>query len=852
VKEYIAKTGGRYTYNDDLLNLQELARSMTSIFEGCSNFIISGCEVIQGRITPGYVWIGGHVRPFEGAADVSFPYYIYEKNHYETIPYAGDIDKPGRCCYLTSGGTAVPQTVDEVTGVLPGYIEMREEYAPRFIDKFIGRYAVLLESPFARQTVRKDLTLAGAVSIEKMLECKTGFSIVNTENGYALRGLVRESGDAVAGLYHRGLLVSRIEIATDGSFTLYRQDMPLVSIGADGVRTQHFSSESARLGALHIGSCDICNTADDTDAGAVVINRMGYLGNGDRFRDFTVYDGRGKVLLHAEGRGARVTVHGAFEVQGAEGLTLRNSLYGKSDAALTGLVQWQDKDAERIAWIGYADAQSFDWTLHNDLGSVVISARSGVDIRGDLRLAGKPIGEIYVTLTAFSEALAGKVDKQAGKRLSTEDFTSEYRQKLDAICQGSLSTGAVGFVTAEDVSQALGGKLSCTDNLADLADKAEARSVLGVYSASECDRRYLNTEKYLADMTELTAAEIEDKSPEQIIALQEERRQAARENIGAEKKGTGELKLSKASNLADVEDKARARQNIGVYSTSEIDKLLEGKLGVEGAYTGALFTAEHKAKLEAIKTGTFAGTDESGGQQSQSEGYVTTSSVVRELTKYAPRLLEGYNAQDKAVVAANLGLYTETEADARFAALGQSLQDYVSYLVRQGKTTVEARKALREVLAAAGVDDLTAYVRRDQSLADLVLKDDNARRLACQNIGAAYAPEYEKKITDTGWLPCGGENAGTLWARQIGNVVCIQGTINTARRASATWGSIATIPNAIGAPRFGCRQTMADFNDDHKYNRGCSFIIRAGERTILMHERGTYNVTTELSFSYMT
>ena len=852
MKEYIAKTGGRYTYNDDLLNLQELARSMTSIFEGCSNFIISGCEVHDGRITPGYVWIGGHVRSFEGAAEVSLPYYIYEKNHYETIPYAGDIDKPGRCCYLTSGGTTVPQTEDEVTNALPGYIEVREEYAPRFIDKFIGRYAVLLESPFARQTVHKDLTMAGAVSIEKMLECKTGFSIVNTENGYALRGFVRESGDAAVGLYHRGLLVSRIEIATDGSFTLYRQDTPLVSIGADGVRTQHFSSESARLGALHIGSCDICNTADDTDAGAVVINRMGYLGGGDRFRDCMVYDGRGRVLLHVEGRSARVTVHGAFEVQGAEGLTLRNSLYGKSEQALTALLQWQDKDAERIAWIGYADAQSLDWTLHNNLGGMVISARNWIDMRSELRLAGTPIGEIYVTRTAFSEAMAAKVDRQEGKGLSTEDFTTQYRKKLDAICQGSLSTGAAGFVTAEDVSQVLGGKLNCTDNLADLADKAEARSVLDVYSASECDRRYLNTEKYLADMTELTAAEIEGKSPEQIIALQEERRAAARDNIGAEKKGTGELKLSKASNLADVEDKARARQNIGVYSIEQIDRLLAGKLGTDDAYTGALFTAEHKTKLEAIRTGTFAGKNAEGIAQSQIEGYVMTSAVVRELTKYAPKLMDGYNASDKAAVAANLELYTKAEVDGHFPAFGQFLQDYVAYLVRQGKTTAEARKALRGVLAAAGVDDLTVYARRDQNLADLVLKDDNARRLVCQNIGAAYGPEYEKKITDTGWLPCGGENAGTLWARQIGSVVCVQGTINTARRSSNTWGSIATIPNAIGAPRFGCRQTMADFNDDHKYNRGCSFVIRAGERTILMHERGTYNVTTELSFSYMT
>lgn len=852
MKEYIAKTGGRYTYNDDLLNLQDLARSMTSIFEGCSNFIISGCEVSGGRITPGYVWIGGRVRPFEGASEVSFPYYIYEKNHYETIAYAGDVDKQGRCCYLTSGGTSVPQSEDEVTGALPGYIEVREDYAPRFIDKFIGRYAVLLDSPFARQTVRRDLTLTGAVSIGGLLECKTGFSVVNAEGGYTLRGLVEESGDAAVGLYHGGLLVSRIEISTDGSFTLYRQDAPLVTIGADGVRTRHFTSDSTRVGALHIEKNDIFNAADDTDEGAVAVNRTGYLGGSDRFRDFTVYDGRGVALLHVEGRSGRVAVEGAFEVEGTAGVTLRNTSCGKDEAALTGLVQWQDKNAERIAWLGYADSESLDWTLHNDLGGVVISARSYVDIACELRLAGKPVGEIYTTLTAFAEGLAGKVDKEAGKGLSTEDFTTAYRKQLDAITQGSLLSGSAGFVTAEDVSRALGGKLNCTDNLADLADKAEARSVLEVYSVAESDSRFLNTSKYLADMTELTASEIEGKSPEEIIALQEERRAAARENIAAEKKGTGEEKLAKASNLADLTDKARARQNIEVYSVDEVDKLLSGKLGTDGAYTGALFTEEHRTKLEAIKTGTFAGKNAEGVDQTQTEGYVMTSAVVRELMKYAPKLMGGYSAQDRTSIAANLGLYTKTEADGRFAALAQSFSDYVAYLVRQGKSTSEARKALREALAAAGMDDLSVYVRCDRNLSDLALKDDNARRLACQHIGAAFAEEYEKKITDTGWLACGGENAGTLWARQIGSIVCVQGTINTARRESNTWGSIATIPNAIGAPRFGCRQTMADFNDDHKYNRGCSFIIRAGSRTILMHERGTYNVTTELSFSYMT
>lgn len=852
MKEYIAQTGGRYTYNDDLLNLQELALSMASVFEGCPNFIISGCEVHEGRITPGYVWIGGRVRPFEGAAEVSLPYYIYEKNHYETIAYAGDVNKHGRCCYLSSGGTTVPQAEDEVTGALPGYIEIREDYAPRLPEKFFGRYAVLLESPFVRQSIRGDLALSGTLTTDRELRSRSAVEVADTEKENVLRTLLTEGGGASVGLYRGNTLLAETLFTPEGGISLCGGGVPLLEADDTGVRLEYLRAGELHTATLALRGSDLYNDADGTDTGAVTVNRIGYLGVRDRFRDFIVYDGRGRALLHAEGRGARVAVHGAFEVRDPGGITLHNPSYGKEDTALTALVQWQDKDAGRIAWIGYADAESFDLTLHNDLGGMVLSARSGIDIRGELRLAGKPVGEIYVTLSTFSETLAGKVDKQAGKGLSTEDFTTAYRRKLDAIAQGDLVSGTAGFVTAEDVSRALGGKLGCTDNLADLADKAEARSVLGVYSAEESDRRFLNTEKYLADITELTADEIEGKSPEQIIALQEERQAAARESIGAEKKGTGELKLSKSSNLADVEDKGKARRNIDVYSIEEVDALLAGKLGSDAAYQGAVFTTEHKAKLEAIRTGTFAGRDESGGQQNQSEGYVTTSSVVRELTKYAPRLMAGYNTQDKAAVAANLELYTRNESDGRFAALGQSLQDYVSYLVRQGKTTDEARKALREVLAAAGVDDLIAYVRRDQNLADLTFKDDNARRLACQNIGAAYAPEYEKKITDTGWLACGGENAGTLWARQIGNIVCVQGTINTARRESNTWGSIATIPNAIGAPRFGCRQTMADFNDDHKYNRGCSFIIRAGSRTILMHERGTYNITTELSFSYMT
>ena len=61
-----------------------------------------------------------------------------------------------------------------------------------------------------------------------------------------------------------------------------------------------------------------------------------------------------------------------------------------------------------------------------------------------------------------------------------------------------------------------------------------------------------------------------------------------------------------------------------------------------------------------------------------------------------------------------------------------------------------------------------------------------AKRQACRAIGAAYAEEYQPLLADTGWMHMENSGSGTdtqgLFIRQIGNIVSIQGYINTARR----------------------------------------------------------------------
>ena len=86
MKEFSAQTGGRYTYADDLENLQDLALAFAQIFDDCDNFIISGCEVSSGSVSAGYVFLNGKLRYFPGAIGItSWPQYIYELNSTESV-----------------------------------------------------------------------------------------------------------------------------------------------------------------------------------------------------------------------------------------------------------------------------------------------------------------------------------------------------------------------------------------------------------------------------------------------------------------------------------------------------------------------------------------------------------------------------------------------------------------------------------------------------------------------------------------------------------------------------------------------------------------------------------------------
>lgn len=863
MREFVAETGGRYTYVDDVINLQDLALSMTSIFDACSNFIISGCNILDdGQISPGYVWLNGKVRHFYGTKDVpEFPYYIIEYNYVESSTYANEVNKRGRITYECYGSNEETTKVDYVTGLPPQFIEITKEYAPRLIDKFIGRYAVLLDSPFNRQTINKELHLTGKLTSEKEIESLSAQSVLNTANGYSTKSIVRSNGDISIGAYKNGKLVNEIVIRSTGSFSFYNDGKEIGSISEWGGTYNSLTTKSSLIGSINIEDHHITNMTGYGDEASVAINYYGYKNGDTFFRDFEVYNGKSSriPIFKIYGRSDTSLFNGSVYINKESGaLFLSSTSNSKSSTALSSYIQWRDKDGYDMATVGFFDTRSFDYLISNLVGNIRIFPTEYVNIIGDLKINDVSIRSTYVDFKTFTETLKTKVDCEEGKQLTTIDFTVDYQKKLDSINKGDLSKPGDTYAITKDVVEALDKKLSIDSNLKDLSDVKTARGNLQVYSTTETDSKYLKVSGNLIELISLSADEINGLTSEEVNIKKEQKQEVVRRNLNAEKKGTGDLKLAKAHNLSDLNDLKKARTNLNVYSIEEIDKKLERKLSIESEYSGVTFTADYEKKLNSIKSGNFVGVDVEGNPIAQIEGYVTTSQVLKELNEKANLLLDGYNESQKTSIAANINVYTKNESDAKYAVVPNLFQDYITYLVKEGKSTDDAQKLLREKLNTPSNKELTDnYVRKDAKLSDLVLANVDAKKNACKAIGAAYADEYQTKIADTGWLQMNNSGSGTdtrtLFVRQIGNVVCIQGTINTAKRDGSNWGgTVAIIPSQISPPKYGLRVSYADFNDGHKHNRGASFTIKGNSRSMLIYESGWYNATTEIHFSYMT
>ena len=500
MREFIAKTGGRYTYIEDFNALQDLTLSFLTIFNGCNNFILSGCEtsgssISNTKIGEGYVYINGKIRKFDGATvNLNNPYYIVESERTESGSYAQNATQQ-ICTYYECFGTT-DKPADKQ------YIEIRDTYIPRLKDEFFGKYALLLDGA-SQQTVNKTTVFNNNVESKKDI-ISDGMLSQRNPSKFTMLKIAGHTDGASRIIYHNGGEdLSYISFDTDGNirFSVGGQDVFAVmktNTAVDVLRGNTLQTEN-----LVLSDNNIENYSDATDDGSVNVNKSGYQGSTSKVRHFQVYDGKGKLLFKTDGSAKRVVSYCSINEESADelGLVLRSTSHSHSELSYSKRIGWKDRDNALIASIGFSSGNKAFMIKHEMNGDITLQA-ANINIVGTLKENGNAYSSNFVNNSTFNDALSKKVDKVAGMGLSTNDFTSDYKAQLDNLRKGSIGSGDQGLVTGNDVANELEKKL---DKELTGVNAEKGRVNLGVYSKSECDGRY--ADKKLSNLPTLTPEE---------------------------------------------------------------------------------------------------------------------------------------------------------------------------------------------------------------------------------------------------------------------------------------------------------------------------------------------------------
>ena len=509
MREFIAKTGGRYTYIEDFIGLQEISLSLTSIFEGCNNFILSGCKTSGTNnsniaISEGYVFIKGKIRHFEGGSiDLTKPYYIVEKERTESVKYAGDATQQGCIIYECFGSDVEP--IDKQ------FIKITSTYIPRLKDEFFGKYAVTLNSAFNQQTVSQNIAFDKNISVKGNITSVGNITQINSDKQAEIKQSILPSGDGQYSFFKNGTELSKLLFGYDGCIKFISGGIEKLVISPTNTACDLIGVNELRTSELAIKGNEIDNFSTKGEDGGININRTGYNGTANTPRHFNVYGGKKQLLFRVDGSKNTVISYGAFTEESTNefGITLRDTAHSYREPNYKKSIAWKDNAGVILGSIGYSDTSKNDLVIKNEQGDVSIVARQ-FNISGTILESGQSLDSTYAKKAYVDDELAKKVNSVAGMGLSEQNFTSADKAKLDSIKQGSIGSGNDGMVNGNDVSQALAGKLDAANNLSDVNDKAEARENLNIFSKSECESYYLRKDKKLSDLPTLTEHEKEN------------------------------------------------------------------------------------------------------------------------------------------------------------------------------------------------------------------------------------------------------------------------------------------------------------------------------------------------------
>lgn len=496
MKEFSAQTGGRYTYVDDIVNLQDLSLAFASIFNGCDNFVISGCEVSGMSISSGYVYVNGKIRFFSGSTGITnWPQFIYESNKTETVAYASGSDKVGRNIYGCSIAHTVPSVLDPLTGSTPAFIKVTSSGALSIKDALFGKYALLLQPATGSQSVNGTVNFLNDTNVHGTLTLN-GRTVVS--KGTASGEIYYDGTDFTISSQVASGPLYRLVVKNGTGFQLYVNDQVAITVNENGISTNlAITTRECVAGNVSVATNDIINKGHASNAACININVNGYGGGTDYFRNTYIGNGKGSIILSIVGSTGVVNINGQMTLQSSSPIgMILSSTSSKDNSSLRKTIAWHDSSNAQIAFVGYNKTTDNVFEIKNTIAGVSIYGLEFVDLGPSIKENGTLLSNKYVTATKLTEILADKVD--SNKVYSSIESDNKYATKL-----GGLTQFAGSYT------------------------KAQLRQHIEAISAGDADLRYLISSNLLSD-----------------IATTESRKAQICRNIGAAREGSYQAKLS--------------------------------------------------------------------------------------------------------------------------------------------------------------------------------------------------------------------------------------------------------------------------------------------------------------------
>lgn len=452
MKEYIGQAGGRYTYIDDMLNLQELSLAFSQIFAGCDNFIISGCEVNGNSISSGYVYINGKIRYFNGSSVTSFPQYLYESNRVENVPYVGGADKVGRHIYGCSIANTVPNVVDPITKAIPSFIVVDATGGITLKDAFLGKYGLLLNPISRTQKINSSVEVNGElIALDKILS-KGTIELLN-DNG--LLQITPSSDHVLFDIASKGFSY-KTKVFADGNVRFYIGDKEVCHIKSSRLNFSiPIETSEASISSLRLRDNEISSSTNSL--------RFNFESN-DSFVDTIFGDGKGQTVVSINAEHKILKIGDDLEMVGDSSQAIK--IHDKTDS-LDKQIQWLNSDGRAVATIGFVSSQmSFECSKP----SISIKSLEYVDIAPAIKEGGTLLSEKYVLKTNFDKKIGEKPDRKDVYTKTDSDRTF-----------ASKSNGLSQFVTEQNTQEKL-------------------RSQIGAIATKDADKKYARLSMLLSDM----------------------------------------------------------------------------------------------------------------------------------------------------------------------------------------------------------------------------------------------------------------------------------------------------------------------------------------------------------------